>query len=385
MARALALLFGAGGALVLLTLALPHDGNTNDLAVAVPSLLALVVCAYLLLAQRRVRVTLVERILALGTLLISVCVIYGGSSASAYQLMYVWVALYAGYFFSARSAGVQLVLCGVAYTAALSVEKSTPVPSVHWVMALGTGAVAAVLMSSVSRRVRQQAADLRSVADVANATRDADFRQAICLSLRESAAADAVVMLEVLPDATGMTVIALAGTPAAAQGLNEKGARDVIERVYGQSTPEVIEVPGSGRLQGGCGGFAQPVLRDGRAVAVLVVSWERPRRQLADRVRTAALLFAAEASIGLERAERLSRERQHRAMDINDNIVQGLVLAKYALERGQSPTAARTIDRTLDRARGLMDDHLEAIAGASGGVKPGDLVRGEASAPTMTP
>ena len=77
-------------------------------------------------------------------------------------------------------------------------------------------------------------------------------------------------------------------------------------------------------------------------------------------------------------AARLSqaRLRRRQALEINDNVVQGLVAAKYALDAEQYPVVATYIDRTLDSARAMMDDLLEPLDGED--LMPGDLVRANA-------
>jgi hypothetical protein len=52
-------------------------------------------------------------------------------------------------------------------------------------------------------------------------------------------------------------------------------------------------------------------------------------------------------------------------------VVQGLVVARMAVEVGDLETAAATIDRTLEAARKIVAELLRA----GGTVEPGDLVR----------
>jgi PAS domain S-box-containing protein len=65
--------------------------------------------------------------------------------------------------------------------------------------------------------------------------------------------------------------------------------------------------------------------------------------------------------------------RRRQALEINDNVVQGLVAAAYALDQGQMPTSRAYLDQTLSAARAMMDDLLEPLDGE--GLQPGDLVR----------
>lgn len=65
--------------------------------------------------------------------------------------------------------------------------------------------------------------------------------------------------------------------------------------------------------------------------------------------------------------------RRRHALEINDNVVQGLASALYAFEAGQTVDAAALLRDTLASARLMMNDLL-AAAGAQT-LAPGDLVR----------
>jgi hypothetical protein len=52
------------------------------------------------------------------------------------------------------------------------------------------------------------------------------------------------------------------------------------------------------------------------------------------------------------------RERERQAMQIHDNVVQGVATAKLALEVGDSETALAALDGTLERAKGIISDLL---------------------------
>jgi hypothetical protein len=68
------------------------------------------------------------------------------------------------------------------------------------------------------------------------------------------------------------------------------------------------------------------------------------------------------------------RERQ--ALEINDNIVQGLTVAKYAMTIGADDHSKQAIDDTLVRARGIITDLL-GEPGRAIELGPGDLRRAE--------
>jgi hypothetical protein len=66
--------------------------------------------------------------------------------------------------------------------------------------------------------------------------------------------------------------------------------------------------------------------------------------------------------------------RQRQALEINDNIVQGLTVAKYELDRGKDERSRVAIEETLRRARALITDLL-GERDTEIALGPGDLRR----------
>ncbi|MEU8415946.1 MASE1 domain-containing protein [Amycolatopsis japonica] len=66
-----------------------------------------------------------------------------------------------------------------------------------------------------------------------------------------------------------------------------------------------------------------------------------------------------------------ARDRRRQALEINDNVVQGLTASIYALDCDDQARAARTLRSTLGTARQMMRDLLTE----NREIKPGDLVR----------
>ncbi len=99
MARALALLFAAGATLVLVTLALPHASDADELGLTIPPLIAYAVAATLVALGPRARVAVLQVFLVGGSVLITLCVLYGGAGAAVYPPLYVLVSSYAFFFF----------------------------------------------------------------------------------------------------------------------------------------------------------------------------------------------------------------------------------------------------------------------------------------------
>ena len=76
------------------------------------------------------------------------------------------------------------------------------------------------------------------------------------------------------------------------------------------------------------------------------------------------------------------REREQEALDIHDNIVQGLAEAKLAFDVGRPEQAREAIERTLAAARRIMTELLgepgehELSPGDLRRISPGDQSQG---------
>ena len=71
--------------------------------------------------------------------------------------------------------------------------------------------------------------------------------------------------------------------------------------------------------------------------------------------------------------DREAETARKRALELNDEVVQGMSVAKYALEGGEISTAKRAVTHTLEAARQIVSDLL-AVSG-SAAIEPGDLIR----------
>jgi len=70
------------------------------------------------------------------------------------------------------------------------------------------------------------------------------------------------------------------------------------------------------------------------------------------------------------------KERQRQAVQLNDNVVQGLVAAQLALSLDEREMGAEAVADTLAKARAIISDLL-GEAGSELELGPGDLVRAE--------
>ena len=70
------------------------------------------------------------------------------------------------------------------------------------------------------------------------------------------------------------------------------------------------------------------------------------------------------------------RERQKQALEINDNVVQGLTVARYSLDRGDTQRASEAVDVALGSSRAIIGELL-GERGSEVRLGPGDLRRVE--------
>lgn len=373
MSRGLALFFGAGATLVAVTLVLPHRDGEAQAGLLIPVVLAIPVVAGMLAMPRRWPPVVHSVVLAFGSVLVAACVHYGGSAGGIYAFMYVWVALYAAAFFGLRETLAHLGWAGACYGVVLATGDDVRPPASAWLMAAGGSAIVAAFAFVLVRELRTRAADLTAVTTLANELggaseiSPAEVAQHVCDAVRVSTRADAVVLLEETADGDGLDPLAVAGDRARAAPFEQAAGIVVIDEAYRSGKVRSL----AGR-SGGVSGIAQPVRRDGRVAGLLIVVWARARRRTLVRVHESIALFAAEAGVALERIARQTRDRERRALELNDEIVQGLVVAMYALRDGRVELGEQTIDATLDRARALVESQLTELHG-SGAPEPGTL------------
>ena len=117
---------------------------------------------------------------------------------------------------------------------------------------------------------------------------------------------------------------------------------------------------------------------DGRALTLDVVPAElqglRDERLRAVFLHDSGPRLRGEA---LAAGFREAQIRRRQALEINDNIVQGLTAAVYSMDAGRQGTSQRYLERTLAAARRMMNDLLDPLDGQD--LQPGDLVRSHAS------
>ena len=157
-ARSIAYLFAAGASLGLLTLAFPHADEIRDLQLVVLAAIAYAIAATIWALADRMRDWHLHAVLAVGTVIISLANYYAGPS-TLYPILYTWTALYAFYFFPMRQALAQMVFLALAYAVVLASQNADMVV-VDWLLAVGTPAVAGILISRLLAGIQHHALEL---------------------------------------------------------------------------------------------------------------------------------------------------------------------------------------------------------------------------------
>jgi len=123
--------------------------------------------------------------------------------------------------------------------------------------------------------------------------------------------------------------------------------------------------------------FAIPLTTwDGFNLGTLNVIGREPREVSPEEVASLqdlAAIVVRELELRLA-TRRTFEERRRRAVELNDDVVQGLAVAQLALEAGREEAAREALEGTLAAARSIVTGLLEE-SGEHGELRAGDLVR----------
>jgi PAS domain S-box-containing protein len=163
-------------------------------------------------------------------------------------------------------------------------------------------------------------------------------------------------------------------------------ANDRVQSILGWDPAEVVGHPVTELLPAGLGRSGPPIEmvacdRDGNEIPAEVsashIETDQGEvtaafvRDLRDRKRT------EELTLRLHDAE----VRRRHAVEINDNVVQGLASVLYLLDLERYASAHSAARRTMSTARAMMEDLLEGTGPSA--LSPGELVRGAGHAATL--
>jgi diguanylate cyclase (GGDEF)-like protein len=165
-ARILATLFGFGGVLLLSTLLLEGTSERDSQSLAIVSLSAIGVAAFILIVYERLPVWFLRAAPAIGTLLVALSIYYAGAEASAAYAMYMaWVVIAAALFLDTRLIFAHGVLCVAAYAFVLSMLDGTDgLDPLRLTMTAGTIMVIALVMGGIAAQLREVLQQLEAAA-----------------------------------------------------------------------------------------------------------------------------------------------------------------------------------------------------------------------------
>ncbi len=188
-AKVLSGLFAAGATLAALTVVLPHPANANEVGLLAIVANAYVIATLLYWYAEKLPARVLPVALCWGSTLITGVAYFSGESPSPLVFFYLWVFLYASYFFTRRQAALQIVYVGLAYGALLaSRPPSSGIPA-WWLVGMGTLLVAAIVIMTMRARVELLIARLYDAArtdPLTGLSNRRGFREVLDLELERS-------------------------------------------------------------------------------------------------------------------------------------------------------------------------------------------------------
>jgi diguanylate cyclase (GGDEF)-like protein/PAS domain S-box-containing protein len=160
MAATLFLMFASGTALGALGIPLAsYLSPTERLEEAAACATGVAACVFIMLTWRRIPLWGFQVLLAVGTIVVSVGTLVASGRPTTTEMFYIWVALYAAYFFTRAQAAAQIAFVGIAYAVVLALGHSTGNELARWVITLGTVVVAALLFGRIKEIMDSRLAD----------------------------------------------------------------------------------------------------------------------------------------------------------------------------------------------------------------------------------
>ncbi|HEX4718951.1 MAG TPA: GGDEF domain-containing protein [Thermoleophilaceae bacterium] len=320
-ARALGLLYVAGGTIGVVSMVLPHGAHASEVALWSNIGLAYVAGGLLLAVGGRFPGWAFHVFVALGSAMVMRAVLVSGDGTSFYSVWFLWIGLYAFYFFNRLAACAHVALAAALYAVTLIVH-TPPSPLARWLTTVATLVIAGLFIDTLVRRSQREAQHaaasaqlVATVADVAHElARVSDSegaRHELCAAAARLAQADTVALWEPATSGASLQLTGVAGPRPAQRSLPFVATPGGAVRAF--AAAQTVREPDGVTVHEYTGDVMvprdvlwQPVMRDSVPVAVLAFYWRTPAApDLA--VTTLASLLAAEAGVTLERVELLSR------------------------------------------------------------------------------
>ena len=319
--RALGSLFAAGAVIGAVSVLLPHSPDADTAALWLNIALAAGAGLLLVALGPRLPVAAFHIALALGAVLITRAILISGDPVSFYSVWYLWIGLYAFYFFSRQAALLHVAFAAALYAGTL-IADSPESPVARWLTTVATLVIAGAFIDTLVRRSRVQAQTAAASADLlatvaavahelARVSDSESARRSLCAAAARLARADSVALWEPAGTGAALELTGVSGprpsqrllpfvaAPAGAVKAFTTGA--VATEATQAGVPEYTGDP-----RPPLASRWQPVIRDGVPVAVLAFYWRRPT-PTEGHLDALADLLATEARVTLERIELLSR------------------------------------------------------------------------------
>ena len=296
MALALGALFLAGAIIGGVSLVLPHPSEYHEGALWSNTAIAAAGGLGLMALRNRLPAWAIQVLLLAGTVLVTRAVYYGEDPSGYYTFWYLWVGVFAFFFFGGFWGSVHLAAIGAAYGFVL-MEFDTETPLSRWVVTVGSIVVAGILVDILAGRLRgemkdasRRAANLEAVGEVARQlATQSDPRAvgwAICSASLRATGASAAILWRPAPAGSELVATAAAGVdadgtrlPFVTPGSGAIQCFTSADRRFETLEPGPAAQELSPKFAAGAA-LWEPVLKDeGAAVGVLAVYWEEARQQ----------------------------------------------------------------------------------------------------------
>jgi diguanylate cyclase (GGDEF)-like protein len=158
MAPIAALMYAAAALLVILSvLFLPHPPEMDTTAMLVFASMGVVAAPVLWIWREKWPLWFFQLSTAAGSVLLGLCVYFGGELSSPYALLILWVAVFSAYFCTPAQTAAQLAFAGIVYALALVAHPHAadePDAAAHWLLLMACVTLAAGMVTALvsSRR-----------------------------------------------------------------------------------------------------------------------------------------------------------------------------------------------------------------------------------------
>ena len=206
----------AGAILIAVTVALPPHANGSDLLILGYGAAAAVTGVWLLF-KRRVSEPVLGAVAAFGTTIVTLATLEGGPGQGTgdNELLFLWITLFAFWFFGLRHALLQLALIAVGDALFLGQQESDFAAGVtRWLVTMTTFLVVGVIVSWVRRSLEHERAETARLAVIAE-------RMRIARDLHDAAG----------HGVTAISMQAAAGERALEEGEDPEQIRSVFEEI----------------------------------------------------------------------------------------------------------------------------------------------------------